>query len=140
MVRIPLAVRDEKRQRLLQFLAQGHTRRTAAMLTQIDEDTVRRWELADAEYAEKIRAAEIAACAVAEASIHAAVQDDWRAALAYLERRDPEQWAKRNRVEHSGTVTHAHYVERAREATQLFTPDQIVAFVEGHARELPDAG
>lgn len=29
---------------------------------------------------------------------------DWRAALAYLERRNPERWGNRSKVEHSGTV------------------------------------
>lgn len=38
------------------------------------------------------------------------MKDDWRAALAYLERNVPERWAKTDRVRHEGTVEHDHQV------------------------------
>jgi len=40
----------------------------------------------------------------AAAALFAHRFDDWRAALAYLERRNPDRWGKRDRVEHSGSL------------------------------------
>lgn len=93
---------DTSREKLLQALAQGHTRKTAAFIAGIHENTVRRWETEDSDYGDKIREAEVAACSIAEASIAAAMQDDWRAALAYLERRSRTEWGKQQQVELSG--------------------------------------
>ena len=96
------AVMDAKREKLLQALAQGHTRQTAAFIAGVHRDTVTDWAREGSEYAERIRDAEIAALAVAEASLQAAVQDDWRAALAVLERRSRTEWGKNQQVELSG--------------------------------------
>lgn len=96
------AVMDVKREKLLQALAQGHTRKTAAFLAGIHEDTVKDWEREGSDYSGRIREAEVAACSIAEASIAAAMQDDWRAALAYLERRSRTEWGKQQQVELSG--------------------------------------
>ena len=95
-------VMDMKREKLLQALAQGHTRTTAAFLAGISIDTIKDWERRGDEYSDRIREAEVAACSIAEASIAAAMQDDWRAALAYLERRSRTEWGKQQQVELSG--------------------------------------
>jgi hypothetical protein len=36
--------------------------------------------------------------------VRAAMPNDWRAAMTYLERTDPEHWSRRDRVAHSGQV------------------------------------
>lgn len=104
MARRPITVMEDNRERLLQHLARGLTRRAAAAMVGIDEHTVRRWETSDDQYAQRIHAAEALACAVMEERLHAASQDDWRAALAYLERRDRAQWGRQVAVENSGEL------------------------------------
>jgi hypothetical protein len=36
--------------------------------------------------------------------VRQAMASDWRAAMTFLERTDPEHWSRRGRVEHSGHV------------------------------------
>lgn len=136
----PGTVMEEAREKVLQYISRGMTRRAACAMVGIHENTIRRWELdeEDSEFGERLRLAGLLAQAHWEESIHTAAHDDWRAAAWLLERRDPENWSKRQRIEHSGRVDHAHYIERTREALETFTPEQIVAFVEGQSRELTD--
>jgi hypothetical protein len=36
--------------------------------------------------------------------VRSAMQSSWQAAMTFLERRDPENWSRRDRLEHSGHV------------------------------------
>jgi hypothetical protein len=36
--------------------------------------------------------------------VHQAMASDWRAAMTFLERTDPEHWSRRGRVEHPGRI------------------------------------
>jgi hypothetical protein len=52
--------------------------------------------------------------------VRAAMPNDWRAAMTFLERTDPEHWSRRQRVEHSGHV----------QTTTVEIPDDHARMVE----------
>jgi transposase len=60
------------------------------------------------------------------AKIVKASKTEWRAALAYLERRDPDQWSQKRALEHSGEITVDSAVDRAAARTRM---DGFVAYM-----------
>ena len=133
MARRPDSVMAAKRAELLPLLAKGLTRQTAAKRIGVDINTLTAWSRIP-EYSEAMRDAELAPMAVAEEVIQEAitVSRDWRAALAYLERRLKAEWAKQ--PESTTTVNVLNYHERAEEAAERLTPERIIALVDAADR------
>jgi hypothetical protein len=120
----------ELQQKLVSAIAAGNYIETACALVGIGTTTFYRWlELGSGpnarspyrEFREAVKKAEAAAEAKRIQIITEAAKEDWKAAAWYLERRYPERWGRRDRLqaelEHSGTVTanveqHAHIVQR----------------------------
>ncbi len=104
MARRPGNVMDSRREALLKALAEGHTRKAAAHIAGIHQDTVRDWETEGTDFSDRIREAELAGVALAERTLVKAMTDDPKYALAYLERRSRSDWGRNVAVENSGEL------------------------------------
>lgn len=116
----PCKLDERTRDILIEALANGCYRETAARLAGIHISTLYRWlETGEADHEnnktslfrdlyEGANRAEAAAEAHALAVIRNAMPLDWRAAAHFLERRYPAQWGRKDavKVEHSGRVAH----------------------------------
>src|SRR5512144_2790196 len=109
--RPPKLLAAEVREQLLAAVRAGNYPKQAAEAAGIDRATFYRWlakgrePAAPKEYrdfCDALTRAEAQAEVHAVAVIRCAMQDDWRAAVAYLERRHPEGWRRRERLEHTG--------------------------------------
>lgn len=85
-----------RRERLLNALRLGCTRKTATLTAGISEDTFARWMRNNADFAEAIARAEHDAVARNIALIARAANRNWRAAAWWLERTRPETYKLRN--------------------------------------------
>lgn len=96
----PSKYTPERVARIVEALEGGNTRRAAAAAGGIDQATFDRWILRYAHFAADVRAAESKAELVhVEAIRHAAADGDWRASAWWLERRYPDDWGRRDKVE-----------------------------------------
>lgn len=95
------------REKILQALSLGNSRKQAAAFAGIGESTFRRWlqrgreepEGVFREFRESVLEAEARAQIAAMACVTKAIRDgDWKAAAWMLERRVPEQFAPRSRL------------------------------------------
>lgn len=91
--------------RLLSLLRRGHLITDAARAAGIGTDTVYRWRNEDQEFSDKVEAALLEGKMRHVENILEAGQRTWTASAWYLERRHPEEWAKRERVETNVTVS-----------------------------------
>jgi transposase len=107
------------RERMATAVSAGSSYRAAAQAAGIGESTLHSWlargraeqdarrhNPAERAYVLLLQAVEQASAGAevrAAKMITEAAGTDWRAALAFLERRDPENWGKRLAVEHTGT-------------------------------------
>jgi transposase len=101
----PDKLSPELRARLVEAVRAGCTWECAADYASISRSTLHRWlaragELnADPRFNElraELRKAEAEAELYAAAVVKRAMDGDWRAAIAYLERRHPERWGRRS--------------------------------------------
>ena|ERR1700678_861094 len=60
------------------------------------------------------------------AQIFKASKTEWRAALAYLERRDPDQWSQKRALEHSGEIAVDSAADRAAARIRM---DHLIAYM-----------
>lgn len=96
----PSKYTPERVARIVEALAGGNTRGAASAAGGIDQATFDRWMHRFAHFAEAVREAEATAELGYVATIkQAADAGDWRAALAWLERRRHEDWGRRDKVE-----------------------------------------
>lgn len=109
----PSKLTPERRKRLLDAIRAGAPKTHAAAAAGIDRETLRRWERraeepnAPAEYvafAADLHACEAEAFVTLTATVRQAARTDWRAAAWLLERRAPDEYGRRDRVEHSGRI------------------------------------
>ena len=70
--------------------------RTAARAAGVSDDSIARWRETDPSFADAIKKAEADAVLKAVGLIRAASAKNWTAAAWFLERRHPEDWAKRD--------------------------------------------
>ena len=100
-------------ERIIQALRAGAYAEEAAASAGVSRRTYHRWRArgeADhapasfRDFAAAVRQAEADAELYALAVIHKAMPDDWRAAMTYLERRYPQRWARRTKIEREGGV------------------------------------
>lgn len=95
----PSKYTPERSARVLQAIRGGSTNRDAAAYGGVDEDTLIRWRKRYAEFADAFTRAE-SECAVSmTAHLVKAAALDWRAALAWLERRRRDEWGKVDKIE-----------------------------------------
>jgi hypothetical protein len=124
----PLTYSPERAQRITQALAAGNTRRAAAAGGGISEDTLARWVRRYAGFAEAIKSAEAEAERAHVGNIvRAAAEGTWQASAWWLERRRPEDWRRRDHVEHdvSGTIEHV----------QLETAQRLLRVIGGRSTD-----
>lgn len=85
----------------------------------------------DPAFAEAVEAAEAEGAAKSERIILKAGGKDWRARAFVLERRRPEEWGKRDKVEHSGSITNKTTPPLAERITLLISdPEKAKAFFD----------
>jgi hypothetical protein len=88
-----------RRDAILLALSKGDSRAGAAAAAGIDRGTLRLWAARDPALAEAIEAAEARAVARFNGVIWEAAPKDWRAAAWWLERRVPETYGRRARLD-----------------------------------------
>ena len=120
----PLKLTQELQEKLCSHIADGNYLDTACRLAGIDYGTMRRWILQGEsdmsgrfyEFAEAVKVAE----AIAESErvrliLHAGKYDDWKANAWYLERKFPDRWGRKERLEATvkseHTEKHEHFIE-----------------------------
>lgn len=94
-------------------LGKGLSRRLAAQLAGISEDTLSRWMKDTAEFETECKRRE-ALCALecTDRIMYEvkAGRDGWKAAAAWLERRYPEEWSPRRQIEQVGERSGLHVI------------------------------
>jgi transposase len=95
----PTKYTRDRKKRLLDALRDGNTRRAACMAAGIDQDTLANWAQRFSDFSEELTRAEAEAEVALVGIIRAAAPQDWRAALTLLERRWPNEWGKRERID-----------------------------------------
>jgi hypothetical protein len=96
----PTKYTTERVAKIVEALQGGNTRAAASAFGGVDQATFDRWMLRYAHFAEAVREAEAQAELAHVATIkHASDSGDWRAALAWLERRRNRDWGKREKLE-----------------------------------------
>lgn len=128
----PSKLTPEREQRLLAAIRAGSTYRAAAAAAGISEDTLARWVKRSAANAEALTRAEGESEVALVAIIRAAAPHDWRAAAHLLERRWPDSWGRREKLDVNIRQ------EAQRLADQLgLDVDELIAeanrIVKGHA-------
>jgi transposase len=89
----------EREKRLLQAIRAGNTRRAAAAYAGISDDSLERWAKRCADFADALTRAEAESEVALVAIVRQAASQDWRAAMAILERRWPDSWGKREKLD-----------------------------------------
>ncbi len=86
-----------KAHNICNHISNGNTLKAAAAAEGVSERTLHRWKKDKPEFEEMVNQA----VAVSEARLVQKISqsDDWRAALAILERRFPEPWTNREKVD-----------------------------------------
>jgi len=93
----------ERQKIITDVIAAGNYARTAVAMAGISEETYYQWLKKNPEFAEAVRKAESQAEAVRVARIARAGQEgNWTADAWWLERRFPDKWSRRERLEHTG--------------------------------------
>lgn len=91
---------DAKRETLVRCTKLGMSRRRASFRAGITYTTFKAWMASDLPFAAQIKDAEAQYEEIALKSIQAAAQSEqWQAGAWLLERRHPERWGKRERVD-----------------------------------------
>lgn len=95
----------ERRDRILQAIRAGNTRKASSAYAGIDQDTLIRWMHRYVDFADAVTKAEADAEVAHVANIaQAAKMGNWTASAWWLERRRHEDWGRKDRVEIISTV------------------------------------
>ena len=89
----------EREQRVLQALRNGNTRTAAARCAGIEIHTLERWAKRSAQFAQALSRAEAESQVALVAIVRQAAASDWRAAAHLLERRWPDEWGRREKID-----------------------------------------
>ncbi len=114
----PSKLTPETQKKLVEAISAGNFYETACTHAGIEYQTFRNWMKAGEQatngrffdFFEAITRAEAEAEMRAVEMIRQAMPDDWRAAVALLERRHPDRWGRKERIEHAGQVSMQHGV------------------------------
>lgn len=93
----PSKYTPERVQRIIKALEGGNTRRASCSAGGIDEETFARWLKSHADFGDSVREAELKAELFHVQQLY--IAGDWRASLAWLERRRHQDWGKLARVD-----------------------------------------
>ncbi len=88
----------ERAEGIVECLKIGNTRRAAALSNGVSEDTLARWLVRYAAFADAVKRAEAEAEAEMVKLVRAAAPDSWQAAAWYLERKQPRDWGRKDTV------------------------------------------
>jgi hypothetical protein len=92
----PRSLDDAKRREIYALLTAGYSMPAAAEYVNCSRYTIRREQKRNPEFAKRVRRAAIVGQLDPLSAIRQAAKDDWRAAAWYLERTNPDRFAKRN--------------------------------------------
>ena len=131
----------QRQQRICEALRAGNTRAASAAYGGIDESTLYRWIArgeaatrgAYSEFRKAIKEAESAAEIRNVALIQKAAQETWTAAAWWLERRKPDDWARREtrRIEgHDGGPVKTQQQHTTQYDLESLDTDQLTALVD----------
>jgi len=84
---------------ILASLAVGNTRTDSALAAGISRDTFHEWMKSHPTFPDQVERAEAQARQRAVGQLAKAGSRDWRAALAFLERRDRDNWSRHEQVD-----------------------------------------
>ena len=96
------ALRNGKKAAVLEALRQGNNRRAACEAVGIGHTTFYRWLEEDGTLRDAVEKAEAEAEQYFVGRVKAATAEQWTAAAWWLERKRPDDWGKRERLEHTG--------------------------------------
>lgn len=89
----------ERETRLLNAIRAGNTRRAACAYAGISDETLANWGRRSLDFLDSLTCAEAESEVALVAIVRTAATTDWRAAAHLLERRWPETWGRRDRVD-----------------------------------------
>jgi transposase len=119
----------EREQRLLDALRAGNTRKAACLYAGISDESLANWSRRSLDFLDRLTRAEAESEVALVAIVRQAAQTDWRAGMALLERRFPDSWGRRDRVDIEVYVR--------RRASELgLDPDEALAAVRPQLRML----
>lgn len=104
---------SERSHVIFDALGKGLSRRLAAQLAGISEDTLTRWMKDTAEFETECKRREALCALECTDRIMQEVKigrDGWKAAAAWLERRYPEEWSPRRQIEQVGDRSGLHVI------------------------------
>jgi transposase len=130
----PSKYTPEMEKKIVEALTAGVSRKTAAEYAGIDEKTVINWMKRYSSFSSAVIAAETKVEVSATISLRQAwAGGDWRAALAWLERRRHEDWGRKDRLE---------IIQSVRELARANGRDEEAAVAEAEAilKEIRGAG
>lgn len=147
----PRAFDARLRRKVLAKLAKGHSFAEAVVLIGVHYTTLCKERHEDTTFDEAVKAAyregRIRAKAKARGTILGAIERDWRAALAYLERLYPEEWSKHRHVTHEGEIEVNHVADLSHVRRELLADAAYLEFlrnqalaIDGHARTIRQNG
>ena len=107
-------------------LGKGLSRRLAAQLAGISEDTLTRWMKDTPEFETECKRREALCALECTDRIMQEVKvgrDGWKAAAAWLERRYPEEWSPRRQIEQVGDRSGLHVIVSYESPKAVFADD-----------------
>ena len=130
----PSKFTPERRARVLEAITGGATRTAAALHAGIDERTLYRWMDRYVSFASDLTRAEADAELRCTALIQRAAEIDWRAAAWWLERRRPDEYGRRERVDSRVDISNS--------GVHIYLPARGELSTNGSstAADVPDAG
>src|SRR5260221_12746645 len=111
----PTKFNADVQQRICEAIALGLTHEQAAASAGITRETLRQWRNAKLAFSADLEKAEITGMSARLERIQMAAKDGaWQADAWWLERRFPDQWGRRERVDvnHSGSLDIRHVVRQ----------------------------
>jgi hypothetical protein len=123
---------EEKKAQVVMLIASGLSRREAAGFVQCAHTTIGRTAARDSDFAVKLSQAEATSHMQAVTAIRGAMQDPkyWRAAAWMLERRSPEEYARRDPNSFTGDQVMSLLARLYSEALPLLPAEKVEQFQE----------
>lgn len=125
----------ERIERILGYLRDGNTRKTAGQASGISHETFCQWLHRYPEFSEQVTRAEAEAETTAvQTVLSAAIKGQWGAAAWWLERRRHEEWGKKDRIEMLHQVRELARTVNESEDAAVAQAEQILRELRSQAR------